>query len=154
MTSFENFYSSIDATGPAVVHIGPQGKIKDDIKLKICGRRLMIAAVGEPPNARLLEYFREGLARKALHLNMRALIDLTRFVGVVDWDMLSNVRSMAPWGTDTDHPSRTAYLLRDGSAAMVVKAVSGLFPMSQHRAFTDRQEAIQWLEAGAARGHA
>ena len=151
MTSFESFYSSIDATGPAVVHIGPQGTVKDDIKLKICGYRLMVAVVGEPPSTRLLEHFREGLAQNALHLNMRALIDLTRFVGVVDWDTLSDVRALAPWGEDVNHPSRTAYLLRDGSAAMVVKAVSGLFPMSQHRAFTDRQEAIQWLEAMPAR---
>jgi|GEM_PF-2376796 len=152
MTSFENFYSSIDATGPAVVHIGPQGQIQDDIKLKICGRRLMVAVVGEPPNTRLLEHFREGLAQNALHLNMRALIDLTRFVGVVDWNVLADVRALAHWGEDVSHPSRTAYLLRDGSAAMVVKAVSALFPMSQHRAFTDRQEAVRWLEG--APGHA
>jgi hypothetical protein len=146
MTGFENFYSSIDAPGPAVVHIGPEGRMQDDIKLKICGRRLMIAAVGEPPGRRLLEHFRQGLARDLIHLNMRTLIDLTGFVGVVDWDALSDLRALAAWGADTTHPSRTAYLLRDSGGVMMVKAIGALFPMSQHRAFTDRQEAIRWLE--------
>jgi hypothetical protein len=151
MTGFESFYSSIDATGPAVVHIGPEGGMTDDIKLKICGHRMMIAVVGEPSGKRLGQHIRQGLAQKVLHLNMRTLIDLTRFVGVVDWDELAGVRAMAPWGEEIGHPCRTAYLLREGGAAILVKAVSALFPMGQHRAFTDRQEAVQWLEATTAR---
>lgn len=147
MTGFEHFYSSLDATGPAVVHIGPAGPMKDDIGLKICGHRLLIAAVGEPVSERLFEHFREGLATKVIYPNMRALVDLTRFFGVVDWTVLARVRALAPWGEDGDHPSRTAYLLRDGGAAMMVKAASALFPLSLHRAFTDRHEAVTWLEA-------
>ena len=147
MTSFEDFYSSIDTTGPAIVHIGPKGKIANSIKLKICGRRLMVAAVGEPSITLLLEHFREGLATKVLHHNMRTLVDLTRFVGVVDWSALSRLRTLAPWGTDQSHPSRTAYLLRDSSAVMMVKAASALFPQSAHQAFTDKAKAVSWLEA-------
>jgi hypothetical protein len=150
MTSFESFYSSIDATGPAITHMGPQGQIKDDIKLKICGQRLMIAVVGEPTGKQLLAHLREGLALDLIHPNMRVLIDLTHFVGVVDWTILSDVRAMAHWGDNAGHTSRTAYLLRDGAAAMMVKAISVLFPASQHRAFTDRQEAVAWLETAAA----
>jgi hypothetical protein len=152
MTGFENFYSSPDTTGPAVVHIGPAGQVQDDIGLKICGHRLLVTVVGEPASERLLEHFREGLAAKAIHPNMRALVDLTHFVGVVDWTVLARLRALAPWGEDSGHPSRTAYLLRDGGAAMMVKAASALFPFSQHRAFTDRHEAIAWLEAARSPG--
>jgi hypothetical protein len=147
MTSVENFYSSIDTTGPAIVHLGPQGKIANDIKLKVCGHRLMIVAAGEPPSTLLLEHFREGLAQGVLHPNMRTLVDLTRFVGVVDWSAMSKLRVLAPWGTDPGEPSRTAYLLRESSAVMMVKAVSALFPQSAHKAFTDKAKAISWLEA-------
>ena len=147
MVNFENFYSSIDGTGPAVVHIGTQGQLSDDVKLKICGYRLLIAVIGEPSDCLLLEHFRQGLAMKILHPNMRSLVDLTRFFGVVNWSTLSQLRSLAPWGEDSLHPSRTAYLLRDAGAAMMVKAASGLFPNSQHRAFTERLAAVQWLEA-------
>ncbi|HVW75699.1 MAG TPA: STAS/SEC14 domain-containing protein [Rhizomicrobium sp.] len=147
MTGFENFYSSIDATGPAVVHIGPASQMGNDIRLKICGRRLLVTVVGEPVCERLFEHFREGLAAKVIHPNMRALVDLTRFVGVIDWTVLARLRALAPWGEDSDHPSRVAYLLRDSGAAMMVKAASALFPLSQHRAFTHRDEAIAWLEA-------
>jgi hypothetical protein len=150
MTGFENFYSSIDATGPAIIHIGPGSQIQDDIKLKICGNRLMIAVVGEPSGRQLVPHLREGLARDLIRPNMRVLIDLTRFVGVVDWTILSDVRAMAHWGDGTRHTSLTAYLLRDGAAAAMVKAISVLFPASQHRAFTDRQEAARWLETASA----
>lgn len=147
MFNFESFYSSIEGTGPAVVHIGTNAQMSDDIKLKICGHQLLIAVVGEPSDAFLLEHFRQGLAMKLLHPNMRSLVDLTRFFGVVNWSTLSQLRSLAPWGEDPLHPSRTAYLLRDSGAAMMVKAASGLFPKSQHRAFTERSEAVHWLEA-------
>jgi hypothetical protein len=150
MTGFENFYSSIDAGGPAIVHIGPQGALEDDIKLKICGQRLMIAVVGEPSGKELIAHLRDGLARDLIRPNMRVLIDLSRFVGVVDWTVLTDVRAMANWGKDGVHTSRTAYLLRDGAAAMMVKAISAMFPASLHRGFTDRQEAVRWLEVAQA----
>ena len=150
MTGFESFYSSIDAAGPAVVHIGPHGEMRDDIKLKVCGQRLMIAVVGEPSGKELVAHLREGLARGLIRPHMRVLIDLTRFVGVVDWSVLTDVRAIANWGKDAGHTSRTAYLLRDGSAAMMVKAISAMFPASQHRGFTDRQGAVRWLEAAQA----
>jgi hypothetical protein len=148
MVNFENFYSSVDGTGPAVVHIGTKGQMTDDVKLKICGYRLLVAVIGEPSDSLLLECFRQGLAMKMIHPNMRCLVDLTRFFGVVNWGTLSQLRSLAPWGEDPVHPSRTAYLLRDSSAAMMVKVASSLFPKSQHRAFTGRFEATQWLESG------
>ena len=150
MTGFENFYASIDAGGPAVIHLGPKDALEDDIKLKICGQRLMIAVVGEPSGKELVAHLREGLARGLIRPNMRVLIDLTRFVGVVDWTVLSDVRAMAHWGKNAGHTSRTAYLLRDGAAAMLVKAISAMFPASLHQGFTNRRDAVRWLEASQA----
>lgn len=151
MTGFESFYSSVDATGPGVTHIGPESGTADSITLKICGHRLLIVVTGEPSVDLLLEYFRQGLARQVLHPNMRTLADVRKFVGVVDWTSLSRLRTLALWGEDTAFPARTAYLLRDTGAAMMVKAASALFPQAQHRAFTERQDAVAWLEAASAR---
>jgi hypothetical protein len=78
MVNFETFYSSIEGTSPGVVHIGINGQMTDDIKLKVCGYRLLITVVGELSDSLLLEHFQQGLAMELLHPNMRSLVDLTR----------------------------------------------------------------------------
>lgn len=140
------FYCDIDAAGPSIAHLGGAEHSQDSIKLKICGRKLMIAVSGEPSGKLLLERFQEGLARKLLQPGMRTLVDMTQFIGVVDWQAMAQLREMAPWNEDKNHPPKTAYLLREGGAALLVKAVGALFPGSEHRIFTQQADAIAWLE--------
>lgn len=143
----DHFYSDIDGSGPSIAHLSGAERPQDSIKLKICGRKLMVAVRGEPSGRLLLEQFQEGLARKLLQPGMRTLVDATRFVGVVDWQAMTKLREMAPWGKFDDHPPRTAYLLPEGGAAMLVKAVGALFPDSEHKIFTKQADAIAWLES-------
>ncbi|MEO8301105.1 MAG: STAS/SEC14 domain-containing protein [Rhizomicrobium sp.] len=141
------FYSHIGATGQSDTQIIGEELSPGSVKLKICGRKLLVAITGEPAGHLLLEKFQEGLARKLLHPGMRTLVDMTGFIGVVDWQAMAKLRDLAPWGQDTDHPPRTAYLVKEGGAALLVKAASALFPASEHRAFTEQAAAIAWLES-------
>jgi len=137
------FYSDINASGPSVAHIAGEEFTSGNVKLKVDGRKLLIAIAGEPPGHLLLARFQEGMARKLLYPGMHVLVDMTRFFGVVDWQAIAQLRDLAPWG---DHSSRVAYLMKGLDAAILVKAAGDLFPSSEHRVFTEQAAAIAWLE--------
>jgi len=141
------FYSDIDGTGPSIAHLCGEDRPSGSVKLKICGRRLLVTLSGEPPGHLLLEQFQEGLARKLLYPGMQTLVDMTGFIGVVDWQAMRELRGLAPWEKADGHSPRTAYLLRESGAAILVKAAGALFPGSEHRIFADRAAAIAWLES-------
>jgi len=143
----DQFYSDSDGTGPSIAHLCGEERPLGSVKLKICGRKLLITISGEPPGHLLLEQFEEGLARKLLYPGMQTLVDMTRFIGVVDWQSMAKLRAIAPWGKNDGPPPRTAYLLRENGAAMLVKAAGALFPGSEHRIFAERAAAIAWLES-------
>ena len=143
----DQFYSDANGTGPSIAHLCGEERPSGSVKLKISGRKLLVILDGEPPGHMLLEQFQEGLARKLLCPGMQTLVDLTRFIGVVDWQAVSKLRTLVPWGEDAGHPPRTAYLLRENGAAILVKAAGALFPDSEHRIFADRAAAIAWLES-------
>jgi len=140
------FYSDIEAIGPSTSHILGEEQSSGSIKLKICGRRLLVAVAGEPPGHLWLAPFQEGVARNLLFPGMRTLVDMTRFRGVVEWQAIAKLRKLAPWGTEADHPSRIAYLLREQGAAILIKAAGALFPGTEHRGFTEHRTAVEWLE--------
>ena len=143
----DQFYSDCDETGASIAHLRGEERPLGSVKLKISGPKLLITISGEPPGHLLLEQFQEGVARKLLYPGMRTLVDMTGFIGVVDWQAMAKLRELAPWGKSDGHPSRTAYLLREDGAAMLVKAAGALFPGSEHRIFADRAAAIAWLES-------
>ena len=145
MSDFEDFYSDADATGPEIFHIGAESRTSNGIRLKISGNRLLITITGEPASDILLEHFQQGLSHNMLPPNMVTLVDMRQFIGIVNWTILSKVRDMAPWGEDSAHPSRTAFLVRESNAEMLVKAVSAIFPRSEHRTFREKADAIAWL---------
>jgi hypothetical protein len=142
-----SFYSNISAADQSDTYILGEELLPGSVRLKICGRRLLVVVTGEPAGHLLLERFQEGLARKLLHPGMRTLVDMTRFIGVVDWQAMTKLRDLAPWGQDAGHPTRTAYLLKEGGAALLVKAAGALFPASEHRVFTEQAAAVAWLES-------
>lgn len=145
MSDFEDFYNDANATGPGIFHIGGEGQTSNNIRLKVGGNRLLITITGEPSSDALLEYFQNGLARNLLPPNMVTMVDMRQFIGIVNWTILSKVRDMAPWGEDTDYPSRTAFLVRESNAEMLVKAVTAIFPRSEHKTFREKADAIAWL---------
>ncbi|MGA2051723.1 MAG: hypothetical protein ABSH19_00285 [Opitutales bacterium] len=108
---------------------------------------LRVTAEGEPIGQDLLVCFRRAQDAGWLQPNMRTLVDLTRFTGVIDWPAIHAIKRMAPWGTDPGPAPRTAYLVRDTLTGMVVKVLSLLFPRSRHRLFLNEAEALAWLHA-------
>jgi hypothetical protein len=143
----DQFYSDIGETGPAIAHLCGEEQPSGSVKLKISGRKLLITFAGEPPGHLLLELFQDALARELLSPGMQTLVDMTQFIGVVDWQALTKLRGLASWETDTAPPPRTAYLLRENGAALLVKAAAALFPASEHQIFAERAAAIAWLES-------
>jgi len=143
----DQFYSDIDGMDPSVVHLFGNGGTAGSVKLKIGGRKLLITFTGEPPGHLLLDLFQDALARELLSPGMQTLVDMTQFIGVVDWQALTKLRGLASWETDTAPPPRTAYLLRENGAALLVKAAAALFPASDHQIFAERAAAIAWLES-------
>jgi hypothetical protein len=145
MSDFEDFYSDADATGPGIFHIGAESRTSNSIRLKISGNRLLITITGEPASDVLLEHFQQGLSHNLLAPNMVTLVDMRQFIGIVNWAILSKVRDLAPWGEDVLNPSRTAFLVRESNAEMVVKAVTAIFPKSLYQTFREKADAIAWL---------
>lgn len=79
------------------------------------------------------------------HEGRGVLIDLHRFFGVVDWDVVRRMGRHAPWVHDQG--VKLAYVLREeGMALMAVAAC--YYPHAQHRAFPDEDMARQWLQDG------
>jgi hypothetical protein len=84
--------------------------------------------------------------RAAGHLvsdQFNALIDLTEFTGVIDWDEIRKISEVMPKGAS--RTNKNAYLVHDTFLAMVAKITSVLFPQTECAAFTTENEARAWL---------
>jgi hypothetical protein len=114
------------------------------IRLKAAGDRLHVVIEQEPAGECLIACFREGLERKILRPNMRALADVTKFTGSVDWDAIHAIDAMADWGEGGD--SRVAYVVRNDQFAPLIRVLQVLFAKTRHRSFGTFAEAIAWLE--------
>ena len=142
-----DFYRDVEVPshGSVAISHGPPG---GRIALKAAGDRLLVAVQGEPAGDCLTKSFREGLDKGVLQPNMRVLVDLTQFTGAVDWGAVFQVRTMAPWGKNSDPgASRIAYVVRNKMFGPLIKIASVLFYRSRHRAFDARADAIAWLES-------
>jgi hypothetical protein len=107
---------------------------------------LLITVNGEPPGHLLLEQFQEGLARKLLCPGMQTLVDMTRFIGVVDWQAVAKLRTLAPWGEC--RPSAANRLPAAGKRGCH-PGQGGRRTLSRQRASNlyERAAAIAWLES-------
>jgi len=138
------FYSDC-AAGSGLQRVERQ---TSDGMVRLCAQedRLLVVVSGEPPGTALLECFEAARAEGWLHHSMRTLVDMRRFVGVVDWQSINRLRQIADWG-DVEGKTRTAYLVRNDGFAPLVKIASTLFRCCQHRTFTDHDLAVAWLDA-------
>lgn len=114
----------------------------------ICAQddRLLIVVSGEPLGEALLECFEAARAEGWLRHRMKTLVDMRRFVGVVDWQAVNRIRQMADWG-DGEARTRTAYLVRNDGFAPLIKIAGTLFRGCRHKTFTDHDLAVAWLDA-------
>ena len=108
---------------------------------------LRVSVVGDPPGEYLVTAFRRGVAAGWITPSMPALVDLSGFIGSVDWAAVREVRTLAPWGTGSSGPSRVAYMVRNSMFGTLILAASALFAMAHHRAFTNETDALAWLRS-------
>ncbi|HEY4264145.1 MAG TPA: hypothetical protein VGM72_02420 [Micropepsaceae bacterium] len=139
-----DFYSDFEhATKDSTII--EKGGTSGRIRLKAAGNRLHVIIEQEPAGGCLIACFREGLERKILCPNMRALADVTGFTGSVDWDAIHAIGAMADWGEGGD--SRVAYVVRNDQFAPLIKVLQVLFAKTHHQSFTNRKDATAWLES-------
>ena len=142
----DGFYSAFESKNDNSVFIacGPESGC---IALKISGDRLYVVVRGEPKGEHLVECFRDGLDSGSLRPSMRTLVDLTDFIGTVDWRAILTVRTLAPWGKKDSGTALTAYVVRNDTFGALIKIIRTLFLGSTHRMFDNFQGAIAWLES-------
>jgi len=126
---------------PLISENSPEGRVSAQLRDGI----LWISLEDEPAGDCLVGVFRRGIAAGWIKPSMPALVDLTRFIGSVDWAAIRTVRTMAPWGTGPSGDSLVAYIVRSSLFGTLIEVASALFVNAQHRAFTNEAEALDWL---------
>ena len=117
------------------------------VSIELSNGILKVTVEGEPPGECLVTVFRRGIADGWVTPSMPALVDLSRFIGAVDWAAVRAVKDLAPWGTGLTGPSRTAYIVRNSMFGTLILAASALFVTAHHRAFTTEADALAWLRS-------
>jgi hypothetical protein len=72
-----------------------------------------------------------------------ALIDMTGFTGVLDWQAVAQVRDVMPKGGSTTN--KNAYVVNNEITAALAKVNAALFAQTEHKAFLTMGEALAWL---------
>lgn len=121
------------------------GSSGNRVTLSVSGDLLFITVENEAGLNDVHACLSEGLARGLVRTNMLTLVDATRFYGIVEWEVLYDILRLAPWGSAPTPPSRVAYVARDGFFFQLVKIAASIFPKANHRLFTDRSAALDWL---------
>lgn len=138
-----DFYSDFERSTEDSTIIA-RGGASGRIRLKAAGARLHVVVEQEPGGACLIACFREGLEKGVLKPSMRALADVTRFTGSVDWEAIHAIAGMAAWGEGGE--SRVAYLVRNDLFEPLIKILRVLFDKARHQSFTSLVDAVAWLE--------
>jgi hypothetical protein len=141
----DDFYRDVEETRPGWTMI-VRGDGHGRVALKAGDGKLLVVLTGEPTGEDLLGCFRAALEQNVLLTEMPTLVDSTQYFGLMDWKSVFSIRHLAPWGEGGTDNARTAYLFRDTDSDATMKIVTAMFTKSLHRAFTDRDAAIQWLE--------
>lgn len=138
-------------SGPNPLRIS-EGSGRGRVSAQLLDGILWVAVEGEPAGDCLVAVFRKGLAAGWIKPSMPALVDLTGFVGSVDWAAIHTINGLAPWGTDPSGAARVAYLVRNSMFGMLIRIMSALFSEAQHRTFRNEADALDWLRRSGVTG--
>lgn len=106
---------------------------------------LDIVAEGEPEPSLFIEAFNEVEASGQLVGPLLVVADITRYTGVVEWELLFDLRNRLDWRRIA--PVHIAYIVRDNAFVPIVKVTSVVFPKAAHKTFLRRKDAMAWLGA-------
>ncbi len=118
----------------------------DYVDIRVRDGLLIIEIAGAPDTVNVLYGMRAGYEAGWIRSDMPTLVDVSGFHGKIDWPAIKRVSELTDWGGTRKRPSRVAYISPDQFFAFVIKAVSILFPRSLHRLFSDRGDALVWLQ--------
>jgi len=134
-------FAEAGGEGVVIAHGVPNARIL----MKLTSNRLFLMIEGEPTGKCLTDTFTDALATGMLKGTTPTLVDLTHYVGTVDWEAVKTVRAMAPWGKE--RKSNVAYVVRDNVFGNLVKIASALFTRSRHEIFRSYGAAEAWLDS-------
>jgi hypothetical protein len=137
------YYSDFQTVGDGEHHL-VRGHGRDTVSIAAKGERLLIVLKGEPSCDTVVDGLQDALREGWMHLSMKTLVDMTGYMGVIDWSTVQRLRGLADWG-DRPEKSCVAYVIRNSEFGAIIRAISALFQHTRHRAFSDRAEAIAWL---------
>ncbi|WP_114391756.1 hypothetical protein [Oleisolibacter albus] len=121
---------------------GPTG----GVTLERHGDLLLVTAADEPPMEEVLRACTLAHEAGMLEGCAAVLVDVTGFVGSIDWSVIRRIGALTPWILQSRPQVRAAYLIRNSAFALVVKVIAALFPGAEHRVFTSRHQAMVWLQ--------
>jgi hypothetical protein len=137
------YYSDIQIAGDGV-HRLVRGSGRDTVSIAARGERLLIVLRGEPSCDTVVDGLCDALRQGWMQLSMKTLVDMTAYMGVIDWTAILRLRGLADWA-DRPEKSCVAYVVRDNAFGAIIRAVSALFLRTRHCTFYDRDEAVDWL---------
>jgi hypothetical protein len=123
----------------------PGGRRTNYVDIRAQDGILLVDAVGDPSISEARHALTEGLQQGWVLLHMPSLVDLRHYTGRINWADMRDIATMASWGSGSGKPSRVAYLTRDNWFGMILKLMGSIFPRASHRAFQDRENALEWL---------
>lgn len=107
-------------------------------------KRMVFAIVETPPSASVVLLLQEARAAGFFHNDeYSALVDLSHFTGIVEWNEIKKIGDVLPKG-DT-RTNKNAFVVRNEFLGLIAKVTGALFPNTQCAAFQSEAEARAWL---------
>jgi hypothetical protein len=106
----------------------------------------VFVTVGEEFEGRTaIELAKRAVASGYAMVHHGVLIDVTRFVGTIDWGAVHALREMNLWDPGGD-AARVAFLVRSNAFESLVTLAAALFPRAALRLCTEGEPALAWLQ--------
>jgi hypothetical protein len=107
---------------------------------------IVFVTVGEEFEGRTaIEVAKRAVASGYVAVHHGVLIDVTRFVGTIDWGAVHALREMNLWDPG-GAARRIAFLVRSNAFESLVTLAAALFPRAALRLFTEGEPALAWLQ--------
>jgi len=131
-------FQNRDAT--IFVRIMPVGSVF----LAAAPKRMVFSITETPPSDSVVSLLQEARAAGFFHNDeYSALVDLSHFTGIVDWNEIKKIGDVLPKG-DT-RTNKNAFVVRNEFLGLIAKIAGAVFPNTQCAAFKCESEARAWL---------
>jgi hypothetical protein len=113
------------------------------IMLAVSPRRLVFCMAGAFHSEHIIGILQDaGAAGILTSDDFCALVDMTAFTGVINWEVIPQITEVMPKGNSLN---KNAYIVRNDMFAKLAKINGALFPNTQHATFMTEKEARTWL---------